>query len=486
MQLRVNTETSLDKIRSNSSRSKSVEPIAGGAAKDMRSASQAPLPSIGQQRRECKHRHRTGLQLNPVIVPVLATDGEQLMPTSASRARRWVEQQKATPFWLNGVWCIRLKFEPSGRIKQEIVIGIDPGSKREAFTVASKAHTYLNVLADSVDWVKDAVETRRNLRRSRRNRKTPCRKNRKNRAKFPFPPSTKARWQLKLRIVNQLRKMFPVTGYAVEDVKATTHGKGKRWNSSFSPLEVGKRWMYDELSKLGILTLKAGHETAELRKDFGVVKCHGDKMAMRFDVHNVDSWVLAKNALGASGRPENTRLTHARSLQFRRRALHLQNPARGGIRRSHGGTLSQGLKRGSLVRHPKHGLCTVGGTVGGRISLHTLEGRRLCQNAKPQAVTLLKRQSLIFQIVKPTPSTPGLKALGFHPFMPTKPQRKYTKRVSERLIDRSEVAAILAVNLATVRRMEKDGRLPKPIHLGRTIVRFDRAEIERLLKNARA
>ena len=38
-----------------------------------------------------------------------------------------------------------MKFEPSGRKHQEVVVGIDPGSKREAFTVASKAHIYLNV-----------------------------------------------------------------------------------------------------------------------------------------------------------------------------------------------------------------------------------------------------------------------------------------------------------------------------------------------------
>ena len=97
---------------------------------------------------------------------MFAPDGETLMPTCASRARRRVKQEKATPFWLNGVWCVRLNQEPSGRIKQEVVIGIDPGSKREAFTVASLAHTYQNVLADAVTWVKDAVETRRSIRPS--------------------------------------------------------------------------------------------------------------------------------------------------------------------------------------------------------------------------------------------------------------------------------------------------------------------------------
>ena len=399
MQRKVKSDTRLEKVQSCKvlGRLNSTEPAVRGSTQDATDASLIGRHSAGQRRRESKHRYSAGLPRNAVIVPVLAQDGEQLMPTSASRARRWIKQKKATPFWLNGVWCIRLRFESSARNKQEVVVGIDPGSKREAYTVASAVHTYLNLLSDTVDWVKDAVKSRKILRRSRRNRKTPCRANRKNRSRGGLPPSTKARWQLKLRVVNQLRKMYPISGYAVEDIKATTQGKDKRWNGSFSPLEVGKRWMYGELSKLGELTLKAGHETAELRKAFGVVKTHGDKMSMRFDVHNVDSWVLAKDALGAKGRPENTRLVHCRPLQFRRRALHLQNPARGGVRRSHGGTVSQGFKRGSLVKHLKHGLTTVGGTKDGRISLHKLSGKRLCQNAKAQDIKLLRRSSIVFR-----------------------------------------------------------------------------------------
>jgi hypothetical protein len=295
------------------------------------------------------------------------------MPTCASRARRWVKQKKATPVWKNGVWCVRLKFEPNGRNKQGVVVGIDPGSKREAYAVVSKAHTYANFLCDAVDWVKEAVETRRTLRRNRRYRKTPCRKNRANRARGKLAPSTKARWQLKLRVVNQLRRVYPITAYAVEDVAAKTKEGQDRWNSTFSPLQVGKAWMESELRKLGDLTLRRGHETAELRQQFGLVKT-SDKMALRFDAHNVDSWALAKDALGvSSGKPENLRIVHCRPLQFRRRSLHLQSPARGGIRRSHGGTLSMGIKRGSLVRHPRHGLTTLGGTVGGRVSLHALD-----------------------------------------------------------------------------------------------------------------
>jgi hypothetical protein len=414
MQIQVKQETSVAEIRGNTGRLKATEFASCGRKQDVSGASQAGHHSANQSRRECINRYRTGLSLNPVIVPVFATADEVLMPTCASRARRWVKQGKATPFWLNDVWCVRLRFLPSATNKQQIVVGIDPGSKREAFTVASNVHTYLNVLADAVTWVKDAVETRRNLRRSRRNRKTPCRANRKNRGKSPFPPSTKARWQLKLRVVEKLRQMYPVSGFAVEDVAATTHDKSSAWNKSFSPLETGKRWFYSELRKLGILTLKAGHQTAQLRRDYAQVK-DPDKMAKSFHAHNVDSWVLAKDALGADtqDRPENIRVLHCRPLQFRRRVLQLQNPGKGGIRRRHGGTISLGLKRGTLVKHPRYGFCTVGGTMGGRVSLHDLSGKRLCQNAKLSAFRVLRRTSLIFKQPNPRPRPEGR---GFFPF----------------------------------------------------------------------
>jgi hypothetical protein len=44
--------------------------------------------------------------------------------------------------------------------------------------------------------------------------------------------------------------------------------------------------------------------------------------------------------------------------------------------------MSLGLKRGSLVKHVKRGLCYVGGTSKGKISLYNLEGNRLGQKFK--------------------------------------------------------------------------------------------------------
>ena len=97
------------------------------------------------------------------FVPVVNQDQESLMPTTLLRARRWIASGKATPFYKKGVFCVRLNVKPSDNKKQEIAAGIDPGSKREAYTIKSESHTYFNVLLNAIDWVKDAVETRRQV-----------------------------------------------------------------------------------------------------------------------------------------------------------------------------------------------------------------------------------------------------------------------------------------------------------------------------------
>ena len=72
-------------------------------------------------------------------------------------------------------------------------------------------------------------------------------------------------------------------------------------------------------------------------------------------------------------------------LQWHRRQLHRLQPEKGGKRKPYGGTRSQGLTRGTLIKHPRYGLAYVGGTLNGRLSLHAVsDGKRLCQNAKKE------------------------------------------------------------------------------------------------------
>lgn len=318
-------------------------------------------------------------------VPVFDLNNQPLMPTKKSRAIAWVKSRKATPFYKKGVWCVRLNVEPSARNFQPICVGIDPGSKREGFTVKSNNHTYLNVQTHAVDWVKDAEESSTNARRARRYRKTPCRANRKNRSKGGIPPSTKARWQWKLRIVNWLIKLYPVTHFAVEDIKAKTFKNGRKWNVMFSPLEVGKTWFYHELRRIATLEIYQGIDTYEMRQTLGLKKSK-NKLSNDFNAHCVDSWVLANAVTEGHDKPDNIQVLEIVPLRFHRRQLHVFNPGKNGYRRPYGGTRSQGFKRGAIVKNKKYGVCYVGGEdiKKLRISLHDMHtGKRLTQSAKP-------------------------------------------------------------------------------------------------------
>src|SRR5271166_3229015 len=109
------------------------------------------------------------------MVPVLDRDKVPLMPCSEKRAARQMDKGEAIPYWQKGIFCIKLLKEPSSRKYQDVVLGVDPGSKREGYTVATKKSVVLNITTNTPSWVKNHVETRRNLRRTRRQRKTPYR-----------------------------------------------------------------------------------------------------------------------------------------------------------------------------------------------------------------------------------------------------------------------------------------------------------------------
>ena len=325
---------------------------------------------------------------------VIVVDKHQnpLMPTKPSRAKRWIRSGKATPFWKNGIFCVRLNVEPSDTEFQEIAVGVDPGSKKEGFTVKSEAHTYLNIQADAHSKVGKKVEKRRELRRSRRSRKSPNRKNRTNRLanKVRIPAGTRARWDWKLRILDWLSKLYPIRHVCVEDIKARTIEHAKKWNQSFSPLEVGKHWFYAEIEKRWQLLTLEGWETKEIRERLGLKKS-SKKLSETFEAHCVDSWCLAYDAVGGDGVVDNTDIFCISPIPIRRRELHRQNPQKGGKRPRYGGTTFNGLVKNTLVRHIKYGLTRISGFGRQGISLYSLEGKRLCQNAKACDFTVLTR-----------------------------------------------------------------------------------------------
>ena len=330
-----------------------------------------------------------------MFVPVVDKHQNPLMPTKPSRARKWIRDGKASPFWRNGVFCVRLNLEPSDRYFQDIVVGVDPGSKKEGFTVKSEAHAYLNVQADAHNKVGKKIEKRRKLRRGRRSRKCPNRKHRTNRLsnKTRVPAGTRARWAWKLRILEWFRKMFPITHICVEDIKARTMARAKRWNTSFSPLEVGKAWFYGEIEKRWELLTFQGWETKAIRDSLGLKKS-SKKLSDEFEAHCVDSWCLSYHVVGGEGVVDNRAVFCISPIPIRRRELHRQNPQKGGKRPRYGGTvLSEGLIKQSVVKHVEHGFVRLAGiNAKGLFSLYPLDShQRLTTCAKREDFKVLTR-----------------------------------------------------------------------------------------------
>ena len=314
------------------------------------------------------------------------------MPTHPNKAGVLIKKGLATPYWSNGIFCIRLNYQTE-EYTQEIAAGVDPGSKKEGFTVKSESHTYLNVQADAHKKVGKKIAKRRELRRGRRSRKCPNRKNRKNRLanKACIPAGTRARWDWKLRILDWLSKLYPLTHVCVEDIKARTLKNAKKWNQSFSPLEVGKQWFYMEVEKRWELLTLQGYETKEIRDRLGLKKS-SHKLSETFEAHCVDSWCLAYHTVGGDTVVDNTSIFCIAPIPIRRRELHRQNPQKGGKRPVYGGTvLDNGWVKNTLAKHVKHGLTRISGFGKKGISLSSLQGNRLCQNAKIEDCKVLTR-----------------------------------------------------------------------------------------------
>ena len=305
------------------------------------------------------------------IIPVLSKDNIPLMPTSYSRAKKWIVQNKATPFIKFNLLCIRLNFDiiNSNTKKETVVVGIDPGSKREAYTVKCNKTTFLNIQCNAIDWVKDKIISRAQARRRRRQNlrfREPRFNNRgASIAKDRLPPSTKARWQLKLNIIKQLKSIYPITDIKIEDIAAITKEGKKKWNQSFSPLEQGKKYFKSEVEKMSLKYHEIkGYDTFELRQKYHLNKSK-EKLSEGFDAHCVDSWVIANSLVGGHSTPDNTKILFIQPIQWQRRNLHKQQHASGGSpsknsRIRFGGTMSFTFKNNSIVKW-KDQFCLIAG-----------------------------------------------------------------------------------------------------------------------------
>ena len=122
-----------------------------------------------------------------MLVHVLNKHGKPLMPCEPRKARILLREGKAKPVkGKTGYFTIQLLYGSSG-YKQEIVVGIDTGSKRVPIAAVGNSKVYYAKEKILRTDVKKQLSDRASYRRTRRNRKTRYRKPRfHNRVKTKY------------------------------------------------------------------------------------------------------------------------------------------------------------------------------------------------------------------------------------------------------------------------------------------------------------
>jgi hypothetical protein len=315
---------------------------------------------------------KNNLSHNP-RVPTLSVDGNALMPTKASKARRLLEAGKAKVVTNDlGLFTIQLLFRTESEETQDIVIGVDPGSHFTGIAAQSSTQTHCGYNLDLPrEKVTKRLEERKMLRRSRRGRRIKrnlsfkLRNHRQvrfnNRKGLEIVPSIRASKQLELRIISEITRLFPVSHVIIEQLN-TSKSKG------FTRAVQGNNWLIKQLFQtypnITIGTLK-GYETSALRKHLKLSKSL-DKYARDASSHVNDAITLASSHFVCYTRNRieksadfigSINLTDfgfkcISRLNSRTRKMHDSRPKKGNTRKTYGGFAKKhNFQNGDYVKY---------------------------------------------------------------------------------------------------------------------------------------
>ena len=169
-----------------------------------------------------------------MFVYVLDKNGQPLMPTSRfGKVRRMLRDRKAKvvkrcPF------TIRLLYEPETKIVQDVVLGVDTGSKHVGVACVGNDKVLYQAQVELRDDIKRKMDSRRMYRKSRRNRKTRYRKcrflNRRNSIrKDRYCPTIVSKYYGHEREIEFCKKILPIKYMVLETGKFDTQLMEKPW-----------------------------------------------------------------------------------------------------------------------------------------------------------------------------------------------------------------------------------------------------------------
>ncbi|GET36176.1 hypothetical protein MiSe_09240 [Microseira wollei NIES-4236] len=159
---------------------------------------------------------------------VLDKNLKPLDPTHPARARELLKKRRAKVFRLYPFTVVIQDRTVEDSVTHQHRLKIDPGSKTSGVAVVQEETgrvTFALEISHRGQQVKDSLESRRGLRRGRRNRKTRYRKPRflnRTRREGWLPPSFESRVSNIETWVRRIRKVCPITAISQELVRFET------------------------------------------------------------------------------------------------------------------------------------------------------------------------------------------------------------------------------------------------------------------------
>ena len=218
-----------------------------------------------------------------MFVYVISKTGQPLMPTRRFGNVRRLLKNKQAKVIRRCPFTIQLLYEPKTEIVQEVVLGQDTGSKHiGAACVANNEVLYQSQVQLRTN-IKSKMDSRRALRRSRRNRKTRYRKprflNRANSTKKDrLPPSVRHKVQSHIDEIEFCKKILPISKIVLEVSQFDT---ALMKNPALINEKI-KHWGYQKGFNYGY----SSRREAVLNRDNYTCQCCGKKH-VRLEVHHI-------------------------------------------------------------------------------------------------------------------------------------------------------------------------------------------------------
>jgi len=209
-----------------------------------------------------------------------------LMPTTPRTAKMLLKTGKAkvvkrTPFTIQLVVA-------TGETKQEIMLGVDAGSKTIGVSVTTQTKVLFEAEVKLRSDIVDLLSTRRQNRRTRRNHKTRYRQPRflnrtKSKKKGWLAPSIENKIQTHLKIIKLVHEILPISKTIVE-VASFDIQKIKNPDTKGSQYQQGEQMDFWNVREY--VLFRDGH------------KCHGKKGCTNkiLNVHHIESRKVGGNA----------------------------------------------------------------------------------------------------------------------------------------------------------------------------------------------